>query len=75
MPPITDPTAIPASASTLRELINELVEIAPGSVDKTAIEVEALLTEVTSRCVDEAVIEVKVLCIAVVVVEDSSTDE
>lgn len=75
MPPITDPTAIPASASTLRELINELVEIAPGSVDKTAIEVEALLTEVTSRCVDEAVIEVKVLCIAVVVVEDSLTDE
>ena len=75
MPPITDPTAIPASASTLRELINELVEIAPGSVDKTAIEVEALLTEVTSRCVDEAVIEVKVLCIAAVVVEDSSTDE
>ncbi|EXL66020.1 hypothetical protein FOPG_17783 [Fusarium oxysporum f. sp. conglutinans race 2 54008] len=57
MPPITDPTAIPASAHMLRELINELVEIAPGSVDKAAIEVEVLLTEVTSRCVDETVIE------------------
>jgi hypothetical protein len=75
MPPITDPTAIPASAPMLRELINELVEIAPGSVDKAAIEVEVLSTEVTSRCADEAVIEVKVLCIAVVLVEDSSTDE
>jgi hypothetical protein len=91
MPPITDPTAIPALAPVLREAVGELVEspsseIASRSVDEADVEadveVEVPSSELIPRSVEEAAIEVEVSSVvmvvkrvAVVEVEDSSSDE
>jgi hypothetical protein len=86
MPPMTDPTAIPALAPVLRETVDELVE-SPESesgseVDEAGMEVEVPSAALRSRSVEEASIEVEVSSVAMVVervavvdVNDSTLDE
>lgn len=89
MPPITDPTAIPALAPVLREAVDELdesLETASRLVDEAGadVEVEVPSVELMSLSVEEAVIEVEVSSASVVMVvkrddvvveEDLSSDE